>query len=150
MARGKRYKAASEGVDRDKTYPLAEAVKMVKANAKAKFDETIEISMNLGIDPRHADQMVRGLVGLPNGTGKTLRVGVFARGAKAEEALAAGADVVGAEDLAEKIQAGDIQFDRCVATPDMMALVGRLGKILGPRGLMPNPRLGTVTMDVKG
>jgi large subunit ribosomal protein L1 len=108
------------------------------------------MSMNLGIDPRHADQMVRGLVGLPNGTGKTLRVGVFARGAKAEEATAAGADVVGAEDLAEKIQAGDIQFDRCIATPDMMALVGRLGKILGPRGLMPNPRLGTVTMDVKG
>ena len=150
MAKGKRYKAVSATVDREKMYPLDEAVKIVKANAKAKFDETIEISMNLGIDPRHADQMVRGLVGLPNGTGKTLRVGVFARGAKAEEALAAGADVVGADDLAEKIQAGDIQFDRCIATPDMMGLVGRLGKILGPRGLMPNPRLGTVTMDVKG
>nr|WP_283949463.1 50S ribosomal protein L1 [Limobrevibacterium gyesilva] len=136
--------------DRAKAYSLQEAIDLVKSNAKAKFDETVEISMNLGIDPRHADQMVRGLVGLPNGTGKTLRVGVFARGAKAEEALAAGADVVGAEDLAEKIQAGDIQFDRCIATPDMMALVGRLGKILGPRGLMPNPRLGTVTMDVKG
>ena len=121
----------------------------MKQNAKAKFDETVEISMNLGIDPRHADQMVRGLISLPNGTGKTLRVGVFARGAKAEEALAAGADVVGAEDLAEKIQAGEINFDRCIATPDMMALVGRLGKILGPRGLMPNPRLGTVTMDVR-
>jgi large subunit ribosomal protein L1 len=129
---------------------LAAAIALVKSNATAKFDETIEMSMNLGIDPRHADQMVRGLVGLPNGTGKTLRIGVFARGAKAEEALAAGADVVGADDLAEKIQAGDIQFDRCIATPDMMALVGRLGKILGPRGLMPNPRLGTVTMDVKG
>ncbi len=123
---------------------------MAKANAKAKFDETIEISLNLGIDPRHADQMVRGLISLPNGTGKVLRVGVFARGAKADEALAAGADVVGADDLAEKVQAGEIAFDRCIATPDMMALVGRLGKILGPRGLMPNPKLGTVTMDVKG
>ena len=122
----------------------------MKQNATAKFDETVEISLNLGIDPRHADQMVRGLVSLPHGTGKTVRVGVFARGAKAEEALAAGADVVGAEDLAEKIQAGEINFDRCIATPDMMALVGRLGKILGPRGLMPNPKLGTVTMDVKG
>ena len=121
-----------------------------KSNARAKFDETVELSMNLGIDPRHADQMVRGLISLPNGTGKTVRIGVFARGAKAEEATAAGADVVGADDLAEKVQAGDIQFDRCIATPDMMALVGRLGKILGPRGLMPNPRLGTVTMDVKG
>ena len=150
MAHKKRLAAAYKAVDTDKTYPLAEAIATVQANAKAKFDETIEISMNLGIDPRHADQMVRGLVGLPNGTGKTLRVGVFARGAKAEEALAAGADVVGADDLAEKIQAGDIQFDRCIATPDMMGLVGRLGKILGPRGLMPNPRLGTVTMDVKG
>jgi large subunit ribosomal protein L1 len=125
-------------------------VKLAKANAKAKFDETIEISMNLGIDPRHADQMVRGVVGLPHGTGKTVRVGVFARGAKAEEAKAAGADVVGADDLAEKVQAGEIEFDRCIATPDMMALVGRLGKVLGPRGLMPNPKLGTVTMDVKG
>ena len=147
---GKRLKAAQATVDVAKPYALDEAIRAVKANATAKFDETIEISMNLGIDPRHADQMVRGLVGLPNGTGKTLRVGVFARGPKAEEALAAGADVVGAEDLAEKVQAGDIQFDRCIATPDMMALVGRLGKILGPRGLMPNPRLGTVTMDVRG
>ena len=150
MAHDKRLKAAYKAVDRSKSYALAEAVALVKRNATAKFDETVEISMNLGIDPRHADQMVRGLVSLPNGTGKTLRVGVFARGAKAEEALAAGADVVGAEDLAEKVQAGEINFDRCIATPDMMALVGRLGKILGPRGLMPNPRLGTVTMDVKG
>jgi large subunit ribosomal protein L1 len=150
MAHNKRLKAAAKTIEANKAYALAEAIALVKANATAKFDETIEISMNLGIDPRHADQMVRGLVGLPNGTGKTLRVGVFARGAKAEEALAAGADVVGADDLAERVQAGDIQFDRCIATPDMMALVGRLGKILGPRGLMPNPRLGTVTMDVKG
>ena len=150
MAHKKRLAAAYKNVDAAKLYALEEAIATVQANAKAKFDETIEISMNLGIDPRHADQMVRGLVGLPNGTGKTLRVGVFARGAKAEEAQAAGADVVGADDLAEKIQAGDIQFDRCIATPDMMGLVGRLGKILGPRGLMPNPRLGTVTMDVKG
>jgi large subunit ribosomal protein L1 len=150
MRQTKRLKAAYATVDRGKAYPLADAIKLAKSNARAKFDETIEISMNLGIDPRHADQMVRGLVGLPNGTGKTVRVGVFARGPKAEEAEAAGADVVGAEDLAEKIQAGDIQFDRCIATPDMMALVGRLGKILGPRGLMPNPRLGTVTMDVRG
>ena len=150
MAHNKRLVAAKAGVDRAKNYALAEAVALVKTNARAKFDETVEISMNLGIDPRHADQMVRGLISLPNGTGKTLRVGVFARGAKAEEATAAGADVVGAEDLAEKVQAGDIQFDRCIATPDMMGLVGRLGKILGPRGLMPNPKLGTVTMDVKG
>ncbi|CAH2601646.1 50S ribosomal subunit protein L1 [Rhodovastum atsumiense] len=150
MAHDKRLKAAYASFDRTKVYPLDQALALVKQNARAKFDETIEISMNLGIDPRHADQMVRGLISLPNGTGKTLRVGVFARGAKAEEALAAGADVVGAEDLAEKVQAGDIAFDRCIATPDMMALVGRLGKILGPRGLMPNPRLGTVTMDVKG
>jgi len=150
MAHNKRLSAAYKAVDLNKAYTLADAIAAVQANARAKFDETIEISMNLGIDPRHADQMVRGLVGLPNGTGKTLRVGVFARGAKAEEALAAGADVVGADDLAEKVQAGDIQFDRCIATPDMMGLVGRLGKILGPRGLMPNPRLGTVTMDVKG
>ena len=150
MAHNKRLVAAQKTVDAAKAYALADAIALAKSNAKAKFDETIEISMNLGIDPRHADQMVRGLVGLPNGTGKVLRVGVFARGAKAEEALAAGADVVGADDLAEKIQAGDIQFDRCIATPDMMGLVGRLGKILGPRGLMPNPRLGTVTMDVKG
>jgi large subunit ribosomal protein L1 len=150
MPHNKRHAAAAKTVDSNKTYPLADAIALVKSNAKAKFDETIEISMNLGIDPRHADQMVRGLVGLPNGTGKTLRIAVFARGAKAEEALAAGADVVGAEDLAEKVQAGEINFDRCIATPDMMALVGRLGKILGPRNLMPNPRLGTVTMDVKG
>jgi large subunit ribosomal protein L1 len=150
MAHNKRLKAATAAVDRAKNYPLPDAIALVKSNARAKFDETVEISMNLGIDPRHADQMVRGLISLPNGTGKTLRVGVFARNVKAEEALAAGADVVGAEDLAEKIQAGEINFDRCIATPDMMALVGRLGKILGPRGLMPNPKLGTVTMDVKG
>ena len=147
---GKRLKALISGLDQNKNYALDEAIKMAKANAKAKFDETIEISMNLGIDPRHADQMVRGVVGLPNGTGKTVRVGVFARGAKAEEALAAGADVVGADDLAAAVQEGKIDFDRCIATPDMMALVGRLGKVLCPRGLMPNPRLGTVTMDVKG
>ncbi len=150
MAHNKRLTAASATVDRAKSYALADAVALVKQNARAKFDETIEMAMNLGIDPRHADQMVRGLVSLPNGTGKTLRIAVFARGAKAEEAQAAGADVVGAEDLAEKVQAGQIDFDRCIATPDMMALVGRLGKILGPRGLMPNPRLGTVTMDVRG
>jgi large subunit ribosomal protein L1 len=150
MAHDKRLNAAAKNVDASKAYALAEAIALVKKNATAKFDETIEIAMNLGIDPRHADQMVRGLVGLPNGTGKTLRVAVFARGGKAEEALAAGADVVGADDLAEKVQAGEIDFDRCIATPDMMGLVGRLGKILGPRGLMPNPRLGTVTMDVKG
>ena len=147
---GKRLKAIVSGLDQEKNYALDEAIKMVKANAKAKFDETVEISMNLGIDPRHADQMVRGVVGLPNGTGKTVRVAVFARGAKAEEALAAGADVVGADDLAAAVQEGKIDFDRCIATPDMMALVGRLGKVLGPRGLMPNPRLDTVTMDVKG
>ncbi len=150
MAKNKRLVAAYATVDKNKSYPLEEAIQLVKSNARAKFDETIELSLNLGIDPRHADQMVRGLVGLPNGTGKVLRIGVFARGPKAQEALDAGADVVGAEDLAEKVQAGDIQFDRCIATPDMMALVGRLGKILGPRGLMPNPRIGTVTMDVKG
>lgn len=150
MAHNKRHAAAAAVVDKTKSYPLEDAIKLVKSNAKAKFDETVEMTMNLGIDPRHADQMVRGLISLPNGTGKTVRIGVFARGAKAEEASAAGADVVGAEDLAEKVQAGDIQFDRCIATPDMMALVGRLGKILGPRGLMPNPKLGTVTMDVKG
>jgi len=150
MAHEKRLTAARAKVDRTKVYPLTEALKLVRENASAKFDETVELSMNLGIDPRHADQMVRGLIGLPNGTGKVVRIGVFARGAKAEEANAAGADVVGAEDLAEKVQAGEINFDRCIATPDMMALVGRLGKILGPRGLMPNPRLGTVTMDVKG
>jgi large subunit ribosomal protein L1 len=150
MAKSKRLAAAEQAVDRSKAYSLADAIALVKSISKAKFDETIEMSMNLGIDPRHADQMVRGLTSLPNGTGKTVRVGVFARGAKADEALAAGADVVGAEDLMEKVQAGDIAFDRCIATPDMMGIVGRLGKILGPRGLMPNPRLGTVTMDVKG
>ncbi|MFO1024305.1 MAG: 50S ribosomal protein L1 [Acetobacteraceae bacterium] len=150
MAKNKRLAAAEAQVDRSKAYPLPEALKLIKSLSKAKFDETIEMSMNLGIDPRHADQMVRGLTNLPNGTGKTVRVGVFARGAKADEATAAGADVVGADDLAERVQAGDIQFDRCIATPDMMGIVGRLGKILGPRGLMPNPRLGTVTMDVRG
>ena len=150
MAHDKRLKGAYARIDRTKAYPLPEAIELVRGGATAKFDETVEISMALGIDPRHADQMVRGLLSLPRGTGKTLRVGVFARGAKAEEALAAGADVVGADDLAEKVQAGEIGFDRCIATPDMMALVGRLGKILGPRGLMPNPRLGTVTMDVRG
>jgi len=147
---GKRLKAAYSGIDREKAYALDEAVKIAKGGAKAKFDETIEISMNLGIDPRHADQMVRGVVGLPHGTGKTVRIGVFARGAKADEAKAAGADVVGADDLAALVQEGKIEFDRCIATPDMMGLVGRLGKVLGPRGLMPNPKLGTVTMDVKG
>jgi large subunit ribosomal protein L1 len=150
MAKNKRFTAAATLVDSAKAYPLEEAVSLLKQTAKAKFDETVEMSLNLGIDPRHADQMVRGLTSLPNGTGKTVRVGVFARGPKAEEATAAGADVVGAEDLAEKVQAGEINFDRCIATPDMMGVVGRLGKVLGPRGLMPNPRLGTVTMDVKG
>ena len=149
MAHDKRLNAARATINRAKLYALPEAIAIIRANAKAKFDETVEFSMNLGIDPRHADQMVRGMVSLPNGTGKVLRVGVFARPAKAAEALEAGADVVGADDLAEKVQAGDIQFDRCIATPDMMALVGRLGKILGPRGLMPNPKLGTVTMNVK-
>ena len=150
MARNKRLAAAEANVVANRAYPLAEAIALVKTNATAKFDETVELTLGLGIDPRHADQMVRGLLSLPNGTGKTLRVGVFARGSKQQEALDAGADVVGADDLAEKIQAGEIGFDRCIATPDMMALVGRLGKILGPRGLMPNPKLGTVTMDVKG
>src|ERR1700720_229458 len=148
MAIGKRLKKAREGVDREKLYPLADAIKMVKERAKAKFDETIELAINLGVDPRHADQMVRGVVTLPNGTGRTLRVAVFARGAKAEEAKAAGADVVGAEELVERVQGGNIDFDRCIATPDMMPLVGRLGKVLGPRGMMPNPKVGTVTMDV--
>ena len=146
----KRMKTLAATVVADKAYSLNDAISLVKTNATAKFDETIEISMNLGIDPRHADQMVRGVVGLPNGTGKTVRVGVFARGPKADEARAAGADVVGADDLAALVQEGKIDFDRCIATPDMMALVGRLGKVLGPRGLMPNPKLGTVTMDVKG
>jgi len=147
---GKRLKAVYAGLDTDKQYALADAIATVKSVSKAKFDETVEISMNLGIDPRHADQMVRSVVSLPHGTGKTVRVGVFARGAKAEEATAAGADVVGADDLAALVQEGKIEFDRCIATPDMMGLVGRLGKILGPRGLMPNPKLGSVTMDVKG
>jgi large subunit ribosomal protein L1 len=148
MANGKRITAVREGVDRTKLYTLEEAVKMVKDRAKAKFDETIEVAMNLGVDPRHADQMVRGVVTLPNGSGRTQRVAVFARGAKADEARAAGADVVGAEDLVDKVQGGNIDFDRCIATPDLMPLVGRLGKVLGPRGMMPNPKVGTVTMDV--
>ncbi len=148
MTTGKRVRKNLEGIDRNKAYGLDEAVSLLKNRAPTKFDETIEIAMNLGVDPRHADQQVRGVVNLPHGTGKTLRVAVFARGAKAEEAQAAGADVVGAEDLAETIQAGTIEFDRAIATPDMMAVVGRLGRVLGPRGLMPNPRLGTVTNDV--
>jgi len=147
---GKRTVTAREGIDREKLYPLDEAVQLVKERARAKFDETIEIAMNLGVDPRHADQMVRGVVALPNGSGRTVRVAVFARGAKADEARAAGADVVGAEDLVAQITAGNIDFDRCIATPDLMPLVGRLGKILGPRGMMPNPKVGTVTMDVTG
>ncbi len=147
---GKRYANASKGVDPEHKYPLDEAVKIIKAGAKAKFDETVEVAMNLGVDPRHADQMVRGVVSLPNGTGKSVRVAVFAKGPKADEAKKAGADLVGAEDLAEKVNGGQIDFDRCIATPDMMAVVGRLGKVLGPRGLMPNPKLGTVTMDVAG
>jgi large subunit ribosomal protein L1 len=150
MAHGKRSLKAREGIDREKLYALDDAVKMVKERAKAKFDETIEIAMNLGVDPRHADQMVRGVVNLPNGTGRSQRVAVFARGAKADEARAAGADIVGAEDLVETVQKGEINFDRCIATPDLMPLVGRLGKVLGPRGIMPNPKVGTVTMDVKG
>ena len=150
MAAGKRIRAAYEGVDRDGLVSLDDAVKMVKERATAKFDETIEISMNLGIDPRHADQNVRGAVNLPNGTGKTIRVAVFAKDAKADEARAAGADLVGAEDLMEAIKGGASDFERVIATPDMMPLVGRLGKVLGPRGLMPNPKLGTVTADVAG
>jgi large subunit ribosomal protein L1 len=146
----KRITKAREGIDRKKIYKLDEAVKMVKDRASAKFDETVEIAMNLGVDPKHADQMVRGVVNLPNGTGRVLRVAVFARGAKAEEAKAAGADIVGAEDLVTLVSGGTIDFDRCIATPDMMPLVGRLGKVLGPRGMMPNPKVGTVTMDVKG
>jgi large subunit ribosomal protein L1 len=145
---GKRYRAAAEGVDPAKSYPLDEAVKVIKERAKAKFDETVEVAMNLGVDPRHSDQMVRGVCVLPNGSGRTARVAVFARGAKADEAKAAGADVVGAEDLVEKVNGGQIDFDRCIATPDMMPLVGRLGKVLGPRGLMPNPKVGTVTNDL--
>ncbi len=146
---GKRLTAARAAFDGKENLSVEEAVALVKANATTKFDETIEISMNLGVDPRHADQMVRGTVNLPNGTGKTVRVAVFARGAKADEATAAGADIVGAEDLMETVQGGKIDFDRCIATPDMMPIVGRLGKVLGPRNLMPNPKIGTVTMDIK-
>ncbi|OXS99162.1 50S ribosomal protein L1 [Notoacmeibacter marinus] len=144
----KRTEKAREGIDRTKNYDLAEAVSMIKDRATAKFDETIEVAFNLGVDPRHADQMVRGVVNLPNGTGRDVRVAVFARGDKAEEATAAGADIVGAEDLVEQVQGGKIDFDRVIATPDMMPLVGRLGKVLGPRGMMPNPKVGTVTPDV--
>jgi large subunit ribosomal protein L1 len=150
MSTGKRITKAKEGIDPAKAYGLEEAVKLIKDRAKSKFDETVEIAMNLGVDPRHADQMVRGVVTLPNGTGRSLRVAVFARGAKADEAKAAGADIVGAEDLVEIVQKGEINFDRCISTPDLMPLVGRLGKVLGPRGIMPNPKVGTVTMDVKG
>jgi len=146
---GKRTRAAREAVAGKANLTVAEAVALVKANATSKFDETIEIALNLGVDTRHADQMVRGVIGLPNGTGKSMRVAVFARGPKADEATAAGADIVGAEDLMEAIQGGTLDFDRCIATPDMMPIVGRLGKILGPRNLMPNPKVGTVTMDVK-
>ncbi len=146
--KGKRLLQAREGVDQGKAYDVAEAVKMLKERATARFDETVEIALNLGVDPRHADQMVRGVVELPHGTGKTLRVAVFARGEKAEEAQKSGADIVGAEDLAKRIEEGQMDFDRCIATPDVMAIVGRLGKILGPRGLMPNPKLGTVTQDI--
>lgn len=147
---GKRIRGAREGIDRIKLYALDEAVKLIKERATAKFDETVEVAMNLGVDPRHADQMVRGVCNLPNGSGRTVRVAVFARGPKADEAKAAGADIVGAEELFETVNGGKIDFDRCIATPDMMGLVGRLGKVLGPRGLMPNPRVGTVTMDVAG
>lgn len=146
---GKRTRKAQEGLEANKHYDLPEAVKLVKERATAKFDETIELAMNLGVDPRHADQMVRGVCQLPSGSGRSVRVAVFAKGAKAEEAKAAGADVVGAEDLAEKVQGGDIDFDRCIATPDMMPVVGRLGKVLGPRGMMPNPKVGTVTNDLE-
>ena len=149
-AGGKRMLAVKEGLPAGKVYTVDEAVKIIKSRAKAKFDETVEIAMNLGVDPKHADQMVRGVCNLPNGSGRTARVAVFAKGAKAEEAKAAGADIVGAEDLVEIVSKGTINFDRCIATPDMMGLVGRLGKVLGPRGLMPNPRVGTVTMDVVG
>ncbi len=144
----KRLTKIREGVEREKLYDLESALTLVKDRATAKFDETIEVAMNLGVDPRHADQMVRGVVNLPNGTGRTVRVAVFARGAKADEAKAAGADIVGAEELFESVNGGNIDFDRCIATPDMMPLVGRLGKVLGPRGMMPNPKVGTVTMDI--
>lgn len=146
----KRVAKSRDGLDFDKSYNLSEAVQLLKERASAKFDETIEVAMNLGVDPRHADQMVRGVVNLPNGTGRTVRVAVFARGDKAEEAKAAGADIVGAEELVDIVQKGEINFDRCIATPDMMPLVGRLGKVLGPRGMMPNPKVGTVTVDVAG
>ncbi|MEZ5781756.1 MAG: 50S ribosomal protein L1 [Rhizobiaceae bacterium] len=145
---GKRVAKSREGIDSNQSYSLEDAVKLLKDRSSAKFDETFEVAMNLGVDPRHADQMVRGVVNLPNGTGRTVRVAVFAKGAKADEAKAAGADIVGAEDLVATVQGGAIDFDRCIATPDMMALVGRLGKVLGPRGMMPNPKVGTVTMDV--
>jgi len=149
MAReGKRLRKAREAIDRNAAYPVEQAVKILKQVPSTKFDETIEIAMNLGVDPRHADQMVRGVVALPNGSGRTIRVAVFAKGDKADEAKAAGADIVGAEDLAENVQKGKIEFDRCIATPDMMPLVGKLGKVLGPRNLMPNPKVGTVTVDV--
>jgi large subunit ribosomal protein L1 len=150
LAGGKRMVQVNEGLAPGKAYSVDDAIKIIKARAKAKFDETIEIAMNLGVDPKHADQMVRGVCNLPNGSGRTARVAVFAKGAKADEAKAAGADIVGAEDLVELVSKGTINFDRCIATPDMMGLVGRLGKVLGPRGLMPNPRVGTVTMDVVG
>jgi large subunit ribosomal protein L1 len=148
MAISKRMRGATEGLDPELAYDVTEAIKMVKERAKAKFDETIEIAINLNVDPRHADQMVRGVISLPHGTGKSVRVAVFAKGDKADAAKAAGADIVGADDLAEQVQSGKIDFDRCIATPDMMAVVGRLGKVLGPRGMMPNPKLGTVTQDV--
>src|SRR5512134_142202 len=148
--KSKRLRSAYEGIEAGRAYDLDDAIKLIQERASAKFDETIEVALGLGVDPRHADQMVRGVVSLPHGTGKTLRVAVFAKGEKAAEATAAGADVVGAEDLMQQVQGGEINFDRCIATPDMMAIVGRLGKILGPRGLMPNPKLGTVTQDVAG
>ena len=147
---GKRLRSSYESIDREKAYTLPEAVKLIKGAKHPKFDETVEIAINLNVDPRHADQMVRGVVSMPSGTGKAVRVAVFAKGDKAEEAKAAGADLVGADDLAAKVQEGSIEFDRCIATPDMMGVVGRLGKILGPRGLMPNPKTGTVTQDIKG
>jgi large subunit ribosomal protein L1 len=148
MKKGKRLRELAESIDPARLYGVGEAVKLVKQRSSAKFDETVELAMNLGVDPRHADQMVRGMVSLPNGTGKSVRVAVFARGDKAKEAEDAGADLVGAEELAEQVQKGEMNFDRCIATPDMMAVVGKLGRILGPRGLMPNPKLGTVTQDV--
>ena len=148
MTRGKRYNNALAKIEVEKDYSVSEAVKLLKENATAKFDETIDIAMNLGVDPKHSDQMVRGMVSLPSGSGKTIKIGVFAKGEKADEAKAAGADFVGSDDLAEKVQNGDIPFDRCIATPDMMAVVGKLGKVLGPKGMMPNPKLGTVTVDI--